>query len=157
MLGVAVRREKCSEGEAVAQHIEITGEIAAPVNKVYQVVADVERYPEFLPGVREVERLEGDIVEMTVSMGLIDVSWKSKATFKPYESIVIDLVEGPFRQMDVRWGFTPEGDRTRVKYTTVSIPSSRARREPDRGPDRCDNEGLSAAGPCALNGRLSGL
>ena len=55
---------------------------------------------------------------MTVSLGLIDVSWKSKATFQPYESIVIDLVEGPFRQMDVRWEFTPQGEKTGVKYIT---------------------------------------
>jgi ribosome-associated toxin RatA of RatAB toxin-antitoxin module len=101
----------------VSQHIEKTGEIDAPVAKVYQVVADVERYPEFLPGVIKVVR-EADIVEMTVSLGPIDVTWKSKAVFRPNESIVIDLVEGPFRQMDVKWEFTPKGDKTKVKYTT---------------------------------------
>lgn len=102
----------------MSRHIEKTGEIDAPVAKVYQVVADVEKYPEFLPGVSKVVRLAGDIVEMTVSLGPIEVSWKSKAIFDPYESIVIDLVEGPFRQMDVKWEFTPQGDKTRVRYAT---------------------------------------
>ena len=102
----------------VPRHIEKIGEIDAPVEKVYQVVADVLKYPEFLPGVIKVARLEGDIVEMTVRLGPIDVSWKSKAVFKPYESIIIDLVEGPFRQMDVRWEFTPQGEKTVVKYVT---------------------------------------
>jgi ribosome-associated toxin RatA of RatAB toxin-antitoxin module len=88
------------------------------VERVYQVVADVERYPEFLPGVKEVVRLEEDVVEMTVGMGPIDVTWSSKATFTPHESIVIELVEGPFRQMDVRWDFRSQGDQTWVRYTT---------------------------------------
>jgi coenzyme Q-binding protein COQ10 len=102
----------------VSRHIEKTGEIDAPAAKVYQVVADVEKYPEFLPGVTKVARLEGDVVEMTVSLGPIDVSWTSKAAFEPHTSIVIELVEGPFRQMDVRWEFTPQGDKTKVKYVT---------------------------------------
>ena len=93
-------------------------EIDAPVETVYQIVADVERYPEFLPGVKRVARLEGDLVEMTVGLGPIDVTWTSKASLTPYESIVIDLVEGPFRRMDVRWEFAPQGDRTWIKYTT---------------------------------------
>jgi coenzyme Q-binding protein COQ10 len=102
----------------VPRHIEKTGEIDASVERVYRVVADVEKYPEFLPGVKRVARLEGDLVEMTVGLGPIDVTWTSRASLTPFESIVIDLVEGPFRQMDVRWEFTPQGDRTRVKYTT---------------------------------------
>ena len=101
-----------------SQHIEKSGEIDAPVEQVYRVVADVDRYPEFLPGVTKVARLEADIVEMTVSLGPIDVSWKSRATFRPNESIVIELVEGPFRQMDVKWEFTPQGDGTRARYAT---------------------------------------
>jgi ribosome-associated toxin RatA of RatAB toxin-antitoxin module len=78
----------------------------------------VEKYPEFLPGVQRVTRLEGDLVEMTVGMGPIDVTWTSTATLTPHESIVIELVEGPFRQMDVRWEFRPQGDGTWVRYTT---------------------------------------
>jgi ribosome-associated toxin RatA of RatAB toxin-antitoxin module len=88
------------------------------VETVYQVVADVERYPEFLPGVQEVVRREANVVEMTVRLGPIDVTWTSTATLTPHESIVIELVEGPFRQMDVRWEFRPQGDGTWVKYTT---------------------------------------
>ena len=93
----------------MAQHIEKTGEIEAPVETVYRVVADVESYPEFLPGVKRVARLEGDVVEMTVGLGPIDVTWTSKARMTPYESIVIDLVEGPFRQLAGEWSFEPLG------------------------------------------------
>ena len=117
-----------------SRHIEKSGQIDAPVEKVYGVVADVVRYPEFLPGVTKVARLEADIVEMTVSLGPIDISWKSRATFQPHESIVIELVEGPFKEMDVHWEFTPQGDKTRVKYATDFELNLRApRHPPDRG------------------------
>jgi ribosome-associated toxin RatA of RatAB toxin-antitoxin module len=111
----------------VPQHIEKVGEIDAPVEKVYQVVADVTKYPEFLPGVKSVTLLEGGVVEMTASLGPFDVSWTSRAIFVPNQSIAIELVEGPFRRMDVRWEFTPQGDVTRVKYRTdfelrLSVP-----------------------------------
>jgi ribosome-associated toxin RatA of RatAB toxin-antitoxin module len=54
----------------MSQHIKKIGEIGAPVEKVYWVVAHVTTYPEFLPGVKKVEQLEGDIVEMTVDFEL---------------------------------------------------------------------------------------
>ena len=101
----------------MSRRIEKTGVIDAPVEKVYQVVADVTRYPEFLPGVQEVTQ-DGDLFAMTVSLGPIEVTWTSRAVFKPHESITTRLVEGPFRWMDVRWEFTPSGDKTRVRYTT---------------------------------------
>ncbi len=108
------------------QHIEKSGEIDAPVEKVYQVVADVTKYAEFLPGVKEVKQ-EGDLVTMTVNMGPANVSWKSKAVMEPNKSIAFTLVEGPFKQMDGKWEFAPEGGKTRVKYSTdfeltLSIP-----------------------------------
>ena len=97
--------------------IEKIGEIDAPVETVYRVVADVTKYPEFLPGVASVKQ-QGDIVEMTVNMGPMYVTWKSRATLEPSAWIEIDLVEGPFKQMDVRWEFTPRGDATEVRYVT---------------------------------------
>jgi ribosome-associated toxin RatA of RatAB toxin-antitoxin module len=113
-----------------SQHVEKSGEIQAPLAQVYGVVADVVRYPEFLPGVQDVVRLDADFVRMTVRLGPLDVSWTSRATLRPNESIFIELVEGPFRQMDVTWEFTPQGDKTWIKYATdfelsLSLPGIR--------------------------------
>ena len=101
----------------MSHRIEVTGEIDAPLDLVYRVVADVARYPEFLPGVKRVTQV-GDLYEMTVRLGPIDISWTSRATFRPNESIVVELVEGPFAQMDVEWGFAARGDATEVTYVT---------------------------------------
>ena len=99
------------------QRIEKVSEIDASVETVYRVVADVTKYPEFLPGVASVKQ-QGDIVEMTVNLGPIYVTWKSRATLEPNAWIEIDLVEGPFKRMDVRWEFTPRGGATEVRYVT---------------------------------------
>jgi len=101
----------------MSQHVEFTGEIDAPLEFVYQVVADVTRYPEFLPDVQAVTQ-EGDVVRMTVRLGLMDVSWRSRATFTPHESIHIELVDGPFQEMDVHWAFAHQEGKTHVTYTT---------------------------------------
>jgi ribosome-associated toxin RatA of RatAB toxin-antitoxin module len=102
----------------MSHRIEATGEIDAPQELVYQVVTDVARYPEFVPGVKEV-RQEGDAVRMTMHLGPIDVSWTSRAALDPYASIDITLVDGPFAQMDVRWAFVALGnDKTEVTYIT---------------------------------------
>ena len=45
----------------------------APVELVYQVVADVEQYPAFLADVASVEK-RGDVVAMTLQMGLMPIA-----------------------------------------------------------------------------------
>ena len=107
-------------------HVEKSGEVEFPVEKIYNVVADVSKYPEFLPGIKKVE-VNGDLVTMTVNMGPATVSWTSKATYEPNKSISFKLVEGPFKQMDGRWEFGVDGNKTKIKYLTdfeltLSIP-----------------------------------
>ena len=101
----------------MAHHIEKSGEIEAPIETVYQIIADVTKYPEFLPGLNEVKR-EGDIVEMSVNLGPTKISWKSKVVEEPNKSIAFSAIEGLFKQMDGKWEFTQEGNKTLVKYTT---------------------------------------
>jgi len=98
----------------VAQ-VRLTAHIRAAVDLVYQVVADVERYPKFLPDVSRVER-SGDIVAMTLRMGPVPVKLVTRATFSPPDAIELQLVEGPFRSFRARWSFTPSGDGTDVTY-----------------------------------------
>ncbi|MFN8535199.1 MAG: SRPBCC family protein [Dehalococcoidia bacterium] len=92
--------------------------LKAPVEDVYPVVADVERYPEFLPDVRLVRR-QGDLVEMTVQAGPLELTWVHEVTMIENREIRLKLVRGPFRQLDGIWTFseTPEG--THVSYRTI--------------------------------------
>jgi ribosome-associated toxin RatA of RatAB toxin-antitoxin module len=98
----------------VAQ-LRLTAHMNAAVELVYQVVSDVEQYPAFLPDVSRVER-SGDVVAMTLRMGLVPVKLVTRATFTPPHAIELQMVEGPFRSFRARWTFTPSGDGTDVAY-----------------------------------------
>jgi coenzyme Q-binding protein COQ10 len=80
---------------------------------MYRVVADVERYPEFLPWVAALRVLSRDekelIAEMAVGYGPFRERYTSRVTLDP-AAHVIDVVEieGPFRRLENHWRFTPE-------------------------------------------------
>lgn len=90
--------------------------------QVYDVVADIERYPEFLPGWRAVTLLEREANRLTVEqeMGFAFANWrfKSVAILDPPSGLAITSREGPFEGLDIRWGFTPlAGGKTAVNLT----------------------------------------
>lgn len=93
------------------------GVIEAPLQVVYDVIADVERYPEFLPDLKSVTR-EGDQITMSVKLGPTTVTWKQVATFDPCRTISMRLLSGPFKAMSVDWRFEETGGGTRVSNNT---------------------------------------
>jgi ribosome-associated toxin RatA of RatAB toxin-antitoxin module len=97
--------------------LELRARVAAPIECVYEVVADVERYPEFLSDVAAVERRD-DVVAMTLRLGLLSARLVTRATFSPNQAIDLELVDGPFRRFSARWSFAPadDGSGTEVRY-----------------------------------------
>jgi ribosome-associated toxin RatA of RatAB toxin-antitoxin module len=91
--------------------LELRSRIAAPIDCVYEVVADVERYPEFLGDVATVERRD-DQVAMTLRLGLFSARLVTRATFTPNEAIDLELVDGPFRRFTARWTFAAADEGT---------------------------------------------
>ncbi|MBC8049340.1 MAG: type II toxin-antitoxin system RatA family toxin [Chitinophagales bacterium] len=81
---------------------------------MFALVADIERYPEFMPlcqALRITERRrEGGhevlIARMTVAYKFIRESFTSRVVLKPEEgSIVANYLDGPFRKLENRWSF----------------------------------------------------
>ena len=96
--------------------LELRSRIAAPIDCVYEVVADVERYPEFLADVAAVERRD-DRVAMTLRLGLLSARLVTRATFTPHEAIDLELIDGPFRRFIARWTFAAADEgTTEVRY-----------------------------------------
>jgi ribosome-associated toxin RatA of RatAB toxin-antitoxin module len=86
---------------------------------VYGLVADVERYPEFLPWCTTAKVLarEGDAVTVSLGLasGLARASFTTRNCLDPGRSVTMSLVDGPFDELEGRWDFTPIGDAgTRV-------------------------------------------
>src|SRR5262245_47409311 len=89
--------------------------VAAPPEVMFDIVAAVERYPEFLPDVKRVTR-DGDRVEMVLQAGPIEIGFTSRARFDRPRQIHLALVKGPFKTMHARWDFVPADGGTRVRY-----------------------------------------
>jgi coenzyme Q-binding protein COQ10 len=90
--------------------------VAFTPEQMYALVADVERYPEFLPlceGLRIHSRTpEGTgevlVTEMEVGYLAIRERFTSRVTLDPDTPFVLaTYVDGPFRHMENRWNFLP--------------------------------------------------
>jgi coenzyme Q-binding protein COQ10 len=87
---------------------------------MFDLVADVERYPQFVPLCRELrvrkripepEGIEILIADMTVAYKLVRESFVSQVTLdRPNLQILVEYLEGPFRHLENRWAFHPIND-----------------------------------------------
>jgi coenzyme Q-binding protein COQ10 len=85
--------------------------------RMFDLVADIERYPEFLPwcvAVRVTKR-EGDTVfaDLVVGLGMMRETFTSKVTLSPPPGgdragrIDVTYLNGPFRYLNNHWLFEP--------------------------------------------------
>lgn len=93
-----------------------------PQTLVYDLIADIEGYPDFVPGFRAVrtEGYNGDalIVRQTVGMRGVTKTFRTHARFDRPHRITITTHERPFTHLHQVWAFdTDEQDRTRVRLT----------------------------------------
>ena len=87
--------------------------------QMFDLVADVERYPEFVPLCRALkvrergtagEGIETVVADMTVAYKLVRESFRSRVTLdRPNLQILVEYLEGPFSHLENRWTFHAEG------------------------------------------------
>ncbi len=81
---------------------------------MYQLVVDVETYPDFLPWCRNAEigdaGPEGFIARLEIARGPVRKSFTTRTKIQPGQSISMSLVDGPFSHLEGNWRFTPLGD-----------------------------------------------
>jgi coenzyme Q-binding protein COQ10 len=91
-------------------------------SNMFDLVADVERYPEFVPLCRELkvrkrvaeaDGVEIVVADMTVAYKLVRESFASRVTLdRPRLQILVEYLEGPFSHLENRWEFRPTGERS---------------------------------------------
>ncbi len=89
---------------------------------MFDLVADIEAYPKFLPLCRAltVERREtlADgrsllVAKMEVGYKAIRERFTSRVTCDPEKlEILVEYIDGPFRQLENRWYFVAQGERS---------------------------------------------
>jgi coenzyme Q-binding protein COQ10 len=88
--------------------------------EMFDLVADVEQYPRFVPFCRELrvrrrepgeEGTEVLVADMTVAYKLIKETFTSKVTLDRSQlRIFVKYLNGPFSRMENRWAFHPIGE-----------------------------------------------
>jgi coenzyme Q-binding protein COQ10 len=117
----------------VTEHFE-TRIVPYTADLMYAVVADIERYPEFLPwvvalriksrakeGTREILT-----AEMAVGYRTLRERYTSKVMLDPQaRTIDVVAIEGPFHRLENHWRFTPEGERAKIDFRVAFEFSNR--------------------------------
>ena len=97
-----------------------TRRVRHTASDMFDLVADVEKYPEFVPlcaGLAVKSRLSKEpgievvVADMTVAFKLVRESFRSRVTLdRPQNRILVEYLQGPFSRMQNRWTFAPTGD-----------------------------------------------
>lgn len=86
-------------------------QVPFPAEPVFDLVADVERYPRFLPGWREARVVErrDDVLTVEQTLGGWGFSWRfrTRATLDRPWQIRIETREHPFEHLLQIWRFSP--------------------------------------------------
>jgi coenzyme Q-binding protein COQ10 len=88
--------------------------------QMFDLVADVERYPEFVPLCQSLkirqrtpqpDGTEIVVADMTVSFKLVRESFTSQVTLdRPNLKILVEYLKGPFSNLENRWSFEAKSD-----------------------------------------------
>ena len=92
----------------------VTRAVKHTPQQMYDLVADVERYPEFLPWCPRTAVLERT-PELTRARIDVDyhglkTSFSTRNAKRPPHAMTLELVEGPFESLAGEWRFEPLGD-----------------------------------------------
>ena len=84
--------------------------------QIYDLVADIEHYPEFLPwclGAR-VRRREGNVVlgDMLIGFRIFRERFTSRVVLTPHSRIDVSYVDGPLKYLKNHWEFVALPDGT---------------------------------------------
>ena len=88
--------------------------------QIFDLVADIERYPDFLPwctGCR-IYRRDDNVLHANLKVGfkVVSESFRSRVTLDPVERIDIAYLDGPFRYLDCRWKFSPREEGCLIDF-----------------------------------------
>ncbi|CAH0265464.1 type II toxin-antitoxin system RatA family toxin [Roseomonas sp. CECT 9278] len=88
--------------------------------QIFDMVADVRRYPEFLPwcvGARVLSKTDTELVaDLTIGFKMFRETFRSRVTLDRPDHIHVAYETGPFRYLNNHWRFTPVAQGTEVDF-----------------------------------------
>jgi coenzyme Q-binding protein COQ10 len=88
--------------------------------EMFDLVADIEKYPEFLPwcvGTR-IRSRDGNLVvaDMIIGYKMFRERFTSRVTLARPDRIDVEYSEGPFKYLQNHWIFLPDGNGTCIDF-----------------------------------------
>jgi ribosome-associated toxin RatA of RatAB toxin-antitoxin module len=82
-----------------------------PAEAMFALVADVEAYPEFLPGCTASSVLSrepgGLVASLSLAKGPFSSTFTTRNGLEPPRRLTMELVDGPFSSLHGEWNITP--------------------------------------------------
>ena len=89
-------------------------------DQMFDLVADVRRYPEFLPwcvGARILSHTEGELLaDLTIGFKMFRETFRSRVTLERPHHMHVAYENGPFRYLNNHWRFKPVPQGTEVDF-----------------------------------------
>ncbi len=102
-----------NEGWAIVRQVERSAIVPFTAAAMFDLVADVESYPAFLPGCTgaRVHERDGEHVVASIALaeGPLRTEFRTRNRLEYPRCIEMQLEEGPFRSLQGVWEFTPLG------------------------------------------------
>lgn len=107
-----------------------TTQVPFSAQQMYQLVADVESYPEFLPWCAALRIVDRDMAgetghitaDMVVAYKVFREQFRSRVALRPMDcEIEADYLNGPFEHLSNRWRFEPQENEGSVVHFFVSF------------------------------------
>lgn len=88
--------------------------VSVSPERLFTLIADVERYPQFVPGCRyaAIESQQGSevIATLGVERGALNTRFTTRNTLEPPHRLSMQLERGPFTALEGVWTVRPVGD-----------------------------------------------
>ena len=117
----------------MAAHRE-TRNLSYSSQQLFELVSEVERYPEFIPLWREVhvskttsQKPDIDVyfTDQIIQLGPFSKRFRTKTLLKPFHSISINSSDSLFRQFSIDWLFTDkENGRCKIDFSLNCVATS---------------------------------
>jgi len=88
--------------------------------QLFALVADIERYPQFLPWciaarIRE-RRPDLIVADLMIGFKMFRERFTSRVALDPPRRIDVSYADGPFRRLTNHWGFSPAAGGCRIDF-----------------------------------------
>ena len=88
--------------------------IAEAPARMFQLINDVEKYPEFVPGctAARIDSRKGNemVATLHIKRGPLHAEFTTRNLLDPDKRVLMQFVSGPFRVLEGLWTLTPLGD-----------------------------------------------